>query len=92
MKAKANYDSGYLKVRSRTAGDFGFISVSSEYEDDSHLKELKNEIENHLRGYLGTSGGVSIEYDLWECGKCGCTYETRQEAEQCCLKGKENER
>lgn len=85
MNAKPNYDTGYLKVCPRSAGDFGFASFSgSHHKGDMHLKEFKSEIERHLGGYLGRSGGVDIEYELFICSECGNEYETKKEAEECC--------
>lgn len=81
MKAKPVYDSGYLIVYPRAAGDFGWASISSiEYDDDRHLLEMKRQIERHVDNVQQ----ARIAYDTWQCSKCGAQYETYDEAERCC--------
>jgi len=83
MKAKPNYDYGYLRVEPKSAGDFGSVKITSiEYEDDEHLTDMETEIKRHV----DRVGRVDIFYDYYTCGICNGDYETEEEAEKCCSK------
>ena len=87
MKAKPVYDSGYLIVYPRAAGDFGWASMPRiEYKDDSHLREMKDAIERHVDNVHR----VYIDYETWQCSVCGCQYDTQREAEHCCTTTESN--
>ena len=81
MEAKPNYDSGYLRVEPKSAGDFGYVSISSiRYENDTHLSDMVDEIKRHI----DRVSSATISYDCYVCGKCGNGYDTKNEAENCC--------
>lgn len=81
MKAKPNYDSGYIKVEPKSAGDFGSMSFSgSHYKNDSHLKDMKADIERHTDRVRS----AEIYYELYTCGECDENYDTEKEADDCC--------
>jgi hypothetical protein len=81
MKAKPYYNSGFLSVYPRSAGNYGFCSISGiEYEDDSHLEEMKEQIERHVDRVQN----VYIEYEQYQCSKCEDIWNSEKEAEDCC--------
>lgn len=81
MKAKPDYNSGYLIVMPKHAGHFGNIHISSvKYDSDKHLQSMKEQIERHV----DKVDNVQIKYETWVCSTCGDEYETQKSAEDCC--------
>ena len=81
MKARPNYDNGYIKVTPRGAGDFGGFSMSGEhYKNNNHLDEMKDQIERHADRVRY----CEIIIDGFVCGECESEYDTEKEAEECC--------
>lgn len=82
MNAKPNYDYGYIRVEPNGAGVFGNMSFSgSHYDNDSHLKDMVEEIERHVDRVRV----AYIEYDYYRCSVCNSNYESENEADNCCV-------
>lgn len=81
MKAKIDYDSGYIKVYPKDAGDFGIVRMRGySYKDDSHLRSMERDIQRHVDDV----GFMSIEYEGWLCGECENYFDNKKDAELCC--------
>lgn len=84
MDAKPYYNSFYLQIYPRGAGDYGFASISGIEYDQEQAESLFEEMKDQIKRHVDSVRSVHMEFDTYLCGKCESDFDTRAEAEQCC--------
>ena len=89
MNAKPNYNDWHINVYPKSAGDFGFGSISSVEYTENEAKILQSDMQDSISRHTDEVRHTSVEYDSWLCGECGNAQSTKEQANECCERIKE---
>jgi rubrerythrin len=95
MKATPDPNGWHIEVYPRSAGDFGFASMSGIRRDAREAgymqREMQEQIERHVDNLPSRGARTQVVYDSWSCGECGYSFSTKSLADECCDDGCDDE-
>jgi len=84
MNIKPDPNNWHIEVYPRRAGQFSGCSISGMKYSDSEADRLQKDIMEQIRWHVDDINSSNVIYDGYVC-QCGNEYETKEEAENCCL-------
>jgi hypothetical protein len=82
-KVIGNPNNWHIEVYPRSAGNFGYYSISSIKYNTKEAENLASDMQDEIKRHTNDVSGTRMVYDSFICLKCENEFDTEKEAINC---------